>query len=265
IPLAAGVFYHVAGENESQDTTRIVLNETAARALGWADSRKAVGQRVRLYATNNQPCIVTGVVKDFHFEGMGSAIQPEVFTSVELMQSYRYLSLKLRPGNVGKTIAALQKQWAELMPGAPFEYRFMDDRLRSVYEGELRLRKAALTATGLAILIVLLGIIGLVSASVQRRTREIAIRKVIGASVPGIVRLFLREYLPVLGIAGVAASGPAYWMMERWLDDYATRITITPWPFLAALGCLAVVMCGLIVAQTSRAAMANPVKSLKED
>lgn len=261
IPLAAGVFFH----GDAQDSTRVVLNETAAHALGWADVHQAVGQRVHLYGTTNPGSVISGVVKDFHFETMGSIIQPEVFTSVAAEGIYRYLSFKLKPGNIGQIIDGLQKQWAALMPGAPFEYRFMDDRLRSVYEGELRLRKAALTATGLAVSIVLLGIVGLVSSSVQRRTREIAIRKVVGANVPGIVRLFVKEYLPVLLVAGVVASGPAYWIMQRWLNDYATRIVLTPWPFLVALGCLAFVMIALIVGQTSRAALANPVRSLKEE
>ena len=103
------------------------------------------------------------------------------------------------------------------------------------------------------------------ASSIQRKTKEIAIRKVIGASVPGIVRLFLKEYLPVLLVAGMAASGPAYWIMQRWLNDYATRIRITPWPFLVALGCLAIVMCALIVGQTLKAALMNPVKSLRSE
>ena len=265
IPLAAGVFFHRTGENGSQDSTRVVLNETAAKALGWSDVRQAVGQRVRLYGMASRPSTVAGVVKDFHFEGMASAIQPEVFTSVEQMDTYRYLSFKLHPGDIGKAIGELQKQWLVLMPGAPFEFRFMDDRLKTVYESELRLRQAAMTATGLAVLIVLLGVVGLVSGSVRRRTREIAIRKVVGAGVAEIVRLFIKEYLPVLLIAGAIASGPAYWIMQRWLNDYATRITITAWPFLIALGCLAVVMCGLIVGQTLAAALANPVRSLKQE
>jgi ABC-type antimicrobial peptide transport system permease subunit len=115
----------------------------------------------------------------------------------------------------------------------------------------------------LSFIIVLLGVLGLVSSSVRRRTREIAIRKVIGASATGIVRLFVQDYLPVLLIGGLIASPFAYWMMQRWLDNYATRITITVWPFVAAIGCLAVIMIVLIAVQTIRVALANPVRSLK--
>ena len=265
IPVVAGVFFHGAGESDTRDSSRVVINETAAKALGWKSAREAIGQRVHLDETDNPSSTIIGVVKDFHFEGMRSAIQPEAFTSVERTQTYRYLSFKLYPGDIGKAIDELQKQWVALMPGAPFEYRFMDDRLRSVYEGELRLRKAAMTATVLSILIVLLGIVGLVSGSLQRRTKEIAIRKVVGASVPGIIRLFVADYLLVLVVAGVVASGPAYWIMQRWLDDYATRITLGPWPFVVALGCLAVVMNLLVVGQTLSAATANPVEALRSE
>jgi ABC-type antimicrobial peptide transport system permease subunit len=100
---------------------------------------------------------------------------------------------------------------------------------------------------------------------VRRRTKEIAIRKVIGASVVGIVRLFVRDYLPVLVVAGAVASPFAYWMMQHWLDNYATRITITVWPFIGAIGCLAVVMISLIAVQTIKAALANPVNSLRSE
>lgn len=116
IPLAAGVFFHGAGESSVRDSMRVVLNETAAKALGWKDAASAVGQRLHLYGAANPPVTVSGVVRDFHFDGMGSAIQPELFGSVEGMGTYRYLSFKLRPGNIGATLAALQKQWSALMP-----------------------------------------------------------------------------------------------------------------------------------------------------
>lgn len=264
IPLAAGVFFHATGEVGDQDSTRLVLNETAARALGWKTAPEAVGQKVR-FPGLNAAFTVSGVVRDFHFDAMGSAIQPEVFVDPVFGGSYRYLSFKLNPGHMREDIAALQRQWTKLMPGAPFDYKFMDESLAAVYDSELRLRKAASTATVLAFIIVLLGVVGLVSGSLRRRTKEIAIRKVIGVSVPGIIRLFWREYLPVLLAAAVIASPLAWWIMHRWLDDYATRISITVWPFLLATGCLAFVVIVLIAAQTFSAAVANPVKGLRSE
>jgi putative ABC transport system permease protein len=117
----------------------------------------------------------------------------------------------------------------------------------------------------LSLVIVIMGVIGLLSLSVQKRTKEIAIRKVIGANVPAIIRLFLLEYLPLLLAAGLVASPFAYWLLQRWLDDYATRITITLVPFAGALVALALVMALLIIGQTSKAALANPVNSLKTE
>jgi ABC-type antimicrobial peptide transport system permease subunit len=264
IPLVAGNFFSRRGEHGPQDTLRVVLNETAAKGLGFSSPAQAVGQRLRLYNATDV-FTVSGVVRDFHFSVMGAPIQPAIFTHLEGFPVYRYFSFKLRPGNIGNEMDALQKQWATLMPGAPFEYVFMDETLQSIYKSELRLRKAATTATVLSFIIVLLGVVGLVSNSVRRRTKEIAIRKVIGASATEIVRLFVRDYLPVLLVAGVLASPLAYWLMQRWLDNYATRITITVWPFVAAIGGLAVIMITLIAVQTVRAAFSNPVNSLRSE
>lgn len=264
IPLQAGVFFHGPGDSDVQDSLRMVINETAAKALGWQDPQKAVGQRMRMFG-NPQLYTICGVVKDFHFAGMGSAISPGAFVAVSRFTTYRYFSFKLRPGNIGTTMAALQQKWSTLMPGAAFEYKFMDESLQFVYTDELRLKKAANTATVLALLIVLLGVAGLLASSIQRRTKEIAIRKVIGASVPGIIRLFLREYLPLLGIAGIVAAPPAYLLMRHWLEGYATRIAITPWPFITAMLSLGMAMMVLIVLQTMKAALANPVDGLKTE
>jgi ABC-type antimicrobial peptide transport system permease subunit len=264
IPLLAGNFYNRRGESSLQDSFRIVLNETAARALGWKDPREAVRQRVHLVGI---PVLftVSGVTKDFHFGGMGGPIDPQVFGHISIFRNYRYFTFKLRPGKIAVSMAALQREWSSLLNSAPFDYKFMEETLRNVYTDELRLKKAATTSTGLALIIVLLGVVGMLSHSVQKRTKEIAIRKVIGASVPGIIRLFLREYLPLLLLAGLIASPLAYWTMHRWLNDYVTRIRITPWPFVAAIFSLGLVMVMLIIVQTVRVAVANPVKSLKAD
>jgi ABC-type antimicrobial peptide transport system permease subunit len=265
IPLAAGVFFNAPEASAGQDSTRVVINETAARSLGWQNPAAAIGQPIKFLSYPGRQFTVSGVTRDFHFATMGAAIQPYTFTHVSLIRTYRYLSFKLRPGNTAERMEELQKKWAALLPGAAFEYQFMDETLARLYRSELQLKKAASTATILASIIVLLGVLGLVSISVQKRTKEIAIRKVIGASVPEIIRLFIREFVPLLLGAGLVASPLAYWIMQRWLNDYATRIAITPWPFVLAILCLGAVMALLIVVQTVRAALANPVKSLKTD
>ena len=139
----------------------------------------------------------------------------------------------------------------------------MDDTLANLYKSEIHLKKASYTATILALIIVLLGVVGLISLSIQKRTKEIGIRKVLGASVTGIVTLFIKEFLWVILTASVIACPLAYWIMHNWLQGYAYRIDITAQPFFLATTALAFITALLITVQTIKTANANPVKSLK--
>ena len=151
------------------------------------------------------------------------------------------------------------------MPGAAFEYKFMDDTLTSVYASEIQLKKASYTATLLALIIVLLGVVGLISLSIQKRTKEIGIRKVLGSSVTGIMSLFMKEFLMVMLVAGIVACPIAYIIMSGWLQSYAYRINITAIPFVITMLLLGIITTGLICLQTIKAATANPVKSLRTE
>ncbi len=196
---------------------------------------------------------------------MQQKIQPFVFVHVRLTNVYRYLSFKLKPGSTGNTIAAIEKKWAALLPGSSFEYKFMDETLENLYKTEIQLKKASYTATMLSVIIVLLGVLGLVSLSIQKRTKEIGIRKVVGASMPDIVSLFIKDFLPVIFIGGIIACPVALFIMRNWLNDYEYRTTITPQPFLITIFALGLVTAVLIVIQTIRASLVNPVKSLKTE
>jgi len=151
------------------------------------------------------------------------------------------------------------------MPGAPFEYKFMDDTLKDLYSIELQLKKAAYIATFLAVIIVLLGVLGLISLSIQKRTKEIGIRKVLGSSVAGIISLFMKDFMGVVLIAGLIACPLAYLIMQKWLDDYAYKISISVSPFILSIGLLTVITAFLIMLQTTKAAFTNPVKSLRSE
>jgi len=205
------------------------------------------------------------VTKDFHFNSMGQAIQPIIFFHVVPSITYRFLSFRIKPGNVGSTIAAIEKKWAQLMPGSSFEYSFMDDSLAKIYQTEIRLKKAAYAAGFLALAIVLLGIFGLVSLSIQKRTKEVGIRKVLGASLQSIVSLFLKDFLLVIVIAGLISCPIAYLIMNNWLSDYASRIPITAEPFLIAVGGLFLIASILITVQTLKTGTRNLVKSLRTE
>lgn len=261
IPLIAGSFFNKNGDTDSSD---VVLNKNGADALGWTNAEEALGQRLRIPGS---PLLhtVRGVVRNFHFASMQEKIQPFIFFQVRLANSYRFLSFKIKPGNIGDAIDAIQKKWAVLMPGSSFEYQFMDDTLKNLYKTELQLKKASYTATILSVIIVLLGVLGLVSISIQKRTKEIGIRKVIGASVSDIISLFMKDFLPVIIIGGVLACPLAWFIMRNWLNDYAYRITITAQPFLVTILALGCVTATLIILQTIKASLENPVKSLKTE
>lgn len=141
----------------------------------------------------------------------------------------------------------------------------MDDTLKKVYKTEIQFKKASYTAMVLSMVIVLLGVIGMVSLSIQKRTKEIGIRKVLGSSVAGIIALFMKDFLLVILIGGVIACPLAYIIMKAWLNDYAYRIPITPQPFILAIVALGLITAMLISVQTSRAANANPTKSLRTE
>jgi putative ABC transport system permease protein len=260
IPLQAGTFF----DGNRRDSGRVVLNQQAIRVLGYTTAQEAIGQQVRI---PGDPTVFTikGVTADFHFGSMQQRIPPLVFFNVQFAPSYRYLSFKLKAGNVSSTIEAIQKKWATLLPGSSFEYNFMDDTLKKMYASELQMKKAAGTATLLAMVIVLLGILGLLSISIQKRTKEIGVRKVLGASVASIIALFLKEFLPVL-LIGSAVSMPVAWiLMQQWLNNYAYRIPLTAQPFLIVTALLAFFTVLIISIQTGKAALENPVKSLRSE
>lgn len=262
IPLAAGIFFSPPGA--FTDSSALVINETEAKALGWVHVQDAIGKQLK-FSGDNQIYTVVGVTKDFHFDSMQQTIPPVTFLHVGLTKTFRYFSFKLKPGNLNVSIDALQKQWAILMPGAPFEYKFMDDTLKKLYKTEIQLRQASYSATILALIIVMLGVLGLIALSVQKRTKEIGIRKVLGSSVINIIALFMKEFLLVIFIAGFIACPLAYIIMQNWLNGYAYQIVITAKPFAASILLLGVITALLIGLQTAKVALSNPVKSLRTE
>jgi len=262
ISLKAGAFFSQPGA--FTDSSTVVINETQAKALGWKNADDAVGQRVRLIGRTDI-YTVAGVTNDFHFGSMQESVPPITFVHVANSQVFRYFSVKLKPGDISNSLEALRKQWAVLMPGAPFEYKFMDETLRHLYKTEIQLRQAAYTAFLLALIIVLLGVLGLVSMSIQRRTKEIGIRKVLGSSVTNIILIFIKEFLFVIVIAGCIAFPIAFTLMQNWLNGYAYRVQITAIPFIISILLLGTISALLIALQTMKVAQSNPVKSLRTE
>jgi putative ABC transport system permease protein len=260
IPLIAGTFL------ESGDTNRntVVINEKALYAYGFKNAKDAIGQELNIVG-EEESLTIEGVVSDFHFESMQQSIKPQLFFNVTTNLHYRYLSIKLKPGNLNESLSEIQQKWKSLMPNSSFEYKFMDDTLATLYESELQFKKAAYTASLLALIIALLGIFGLVSLSINKRVKEVGIRKVLGASVSSISFLFVKEFLVILGLSMLIACPLVYLLMNNWLSNYAYRITIGFYPFLVGIFLIASITVLLILFQTLKAANTNPIKSLRSE
>lgn len=245
------------------DSANIVVNETAVRTLGYKSNTDILN--THLYQSGTTPVTIVGVIKDFHFSSMRDKIKPFIMMHVDLNKVYRLLCFKLKGGNIGQTMEALQRKWNSLLPGTAFEYKFMDESLQKVYRTELQLKKASGIATVLAIIIVVLGIVGLISQSIQKRTKEMGIRKVLGASVTHITSLFVKDFLPVLAISSLVAIPVAWYLMSSWLNDYSYRVSITALPFLVTIISLFLITVLLIGLQTIKLAVSKPAQSLRSE
>ena len=243
---------------------RIVMNEAAVKALGWTS---ATGKTIRLGATNGAVVTVAGVVKDFHLESLQKQVQPLIIAGLNepYTRAYRYFSIKISTAGITNTISSIQRKCKELFPESGFEYSFMDDKFRAIYQSELQLKQAADVATGLNLFIIFTGIFGVVAFTLTKRTKEIAVRKVLGAGVKNILSIFLKEYGVLIFIANIIAWPLAYFIVARWLENYAYRIQQNVTSYFFACFFILTIACVLIMAQCTKAALANPVKSLRSE
>lgn len=242
---------------------QVVLNESAVKALGLTVG-SAVGTQIKS-PSSGTVSTVAGVVKDYHYSSLQERIEPVAFFHVRDATAYRFLSLKLSSANLADAVAMIKKRWKELSPNTPFEYTFMDEKFRALYGPELQLKKAAGLATVLNLVIVFLGIFGMVTFTLLKRTKEIAVRKVLGADSRAIVLLFLKDYAGLLLLANVIAWPLAYLITNKWLQNYAYRVEQQLTPYLVV--CLAVFAAAflLITLQSLKASLSNPVKNLRAE
>ncbi|HEY4335833.1 MAG TPA: ABC transporter permease [Puia sp.] len=246
------------------DSSAMIINETAAHFFGWDD--KAIGHTITEPNNNRPPTVyhVIGIVKDFHFRSLREMITPLVMTLGRNGDGNSLIVRTKTPGVAG-LIATLQKRWTEQKAGAPFSYSFLDDRFRDTYQAEQNIGRILGIFAGLTIFVACLGLFGLATFTAEQRTKEIGIRKVLGANTAGIVALLSKDFLRLVVLAFGIAAPLAWWMMNKWLQDFAYRITIGWWIFaLAAV--LAMLITLLTVSfRAIRAANANPIKSLRSE
>jgi ABC-type antimicrobial peptide transport system permease subunit len=255
----------LAGRNllDSDTTREFVINETAMKAFGFASPREALG---KLIGQPGGKFPIVGVVKDFHLRDFHTTIDPAALMMDK--EDLSTINIKLNTADPGKwqqTIAAIEKKWNAFYPSGTFAYKFYDQTLEAMYKQERDLSRLINMATAIAIVISCLGLFGLAIITAFQRTKEIGIRKVLGASVAGIVKILSSDFLKLVLIALVIASPVAWWAMSKWLQDYAYRIKIEWWMF-ALTGAAAVLIALLTVGfHAVKAAVANPVKSLRSE
>ena len=258
----------VVGRNFSRDfatdSTALVINETAARY--FFNDENPVGKELSTFkgGPNDgfRTYTIVGVVADFHYSTLREKIKPMVMA---LGNSNGALSLRVQPEQLPTTLATLEEQWERFVSDLPFEYSFLDERFDGMYQSEQKLGTIFTVFCSLAIFIACLGLFGLSAYTAEQRTKEIGIRKVLGASVSSLVLLFSRGFTKLVLVALLVAIPVAYWLMSRWLDDFAYRITLGVGTFLIAGG-LALVIAWLTIGfQSVRAAVANPVDALRSE
>ncbi|HZE83665.1 MAG TPA: ABC transporter permease [Puia sp.] len=255
----------VAGRSFSKDfqsdtTHSMVLNEAAVKLFGYTSPQQAIGRKFSQWGREG---MIIGVMKDFHYHSLQQDIKP--LTMRIEPDGSDLVSIKVASSNLPATIAGIESKWKSLIPGKPFSYYFVDEAFDKQYRSEERFGKLFLNFAVLAIFISCLGLLGLASYSTLQRTREIGIRKVMGATVANIVNLLSKDFLKLVLLSFFIAGPVAWYFMHKWLHNFAYRTDFSWWIFLIA-GMLALLIAMVTISsQAIRAAVANPAKSLKSE
>ncbi|HEX7458026.1 MAG TPA: ABC transporter permease [Ginsengibacter sp.] len=255
----------IAGRGFSKDfatdtTQAMVINESASKLLGYNSPQQAIGKKFDQWGRQGK---IIGVVKDFHYQALQEPIRP--LTMRIEPGGYQLLSIKVAGNNLPSTIKAIQSKWDQIIPNRPFEYTFLNESFDKQYRAEDRFGNLFFYFAILAIFISCLGLLGLASYSTIQRTKEIGVRKVLGASVPDIINLLSKDFLKLVLLAFVIASPVAWIFMNKWLKDFAYRTGLAWWMFVFA-GIAAIIIAFVTISfQAIKAAVANPVKSLRTE
>lgn len=257
----------LAGRNllPADSLKEYVINETFLHLLGLREPQEAIGKML-LY--QNKPYPIVGVVADFHEKSFHETIKPVCIVNIPIMQQDLAIKLTARGKQAAAlkvTLAQIEKSWKDMYPGEVFDFHFFDQSIALLYEKDYRTAKLLNAATSIIIFISCIGLFGLTIFTAKRRTTEIGIRKVLGASVANITLMLSKDFIVLVLAALVVASPVAWYLMDRWLRNFAYRIAISWWMF-ALSGAVAIVIALLTMSfQSIKAAMMNPVKSLRDE
>jgi putative ABC transport system permease protein len=243
------------------DSSAVIINETTAGILGYDDP---LGKKI--YSNdgsgNATSLTIIGVIENFHFESLRHNIGP---LSMVLKPSSGFECFKVNTSDIQGLVKQIEAKWKAMAPQMPFSYRFLDDAFNEMYSSEQRIGKVAMSFSLLAILIACLGLFGLATFMAEQRTKEIGIRKILGASVSNIVSMLSGDFIKLVSLSAIIAFPVSWWFMHKWLQDFAYRIDIGWWIFIVA-GAVALLIALITVSfQAIKAALANPVKNLRTE
>jgi putative ABC transport system permease protein len=254
--------HNFTGENSYDSASAAIVNETFVKTAGW---KEPLGKKVDFFWDSGRVYNVVGVVKDYYYSSLKQTIKPQLFTMDARSGKYGELWVKINPANTASTLQFIQKTFRTALPVQPFQYEFKKDSNAAKYESEQKWKQIISFAAILTIFISCIGLFGLASLAAQKRTKEVGIRKVLGAGVTDIVRKLSTGFLSLVLIASVIAVPAAWWVANKWLQEYPLRIEISIWIFVFALVLIVVVSILTVSFQAIKAAVANPVKSLRTE
>ncbi len=259
LSLLSGTFFH-ADSGEYQEN-RVVLSESAARDFGWTPDQ-AIGNHLIAKETDITLTVV-GVVQDFHFYSLSRSVEPLSMVHIRDKMSYRYMSIRFKSENLPATIKQMEDTWTDLFPEAPFDYVFMDDKVKQFYVVEDRMSKSSSIASIITLFIMVCGIIAFMSVSLIRRVKEMGIRRVHGATSFNILALLLNEFFWQYILAGMLSCTLAYYFLTSWLAGFQYKIELGISPFIAIYLAIVLFICLIITAYSLRTVLINPIKSLR--
>ena len=258
----------ISGRNFSKsfnDSASVILNETAARRAGW---KNPIGKYLIYPGGNNTKFQVVGIVKDFNAASLHDDMMPWALfytTSKTYTMPTSFVSVRLKPGDYSKALNKIQAIWKTFIPDNPFEYSFLDRQYDALYKTDQTIGKVFTVFTFLSITVACLGLLGLAMYTAERRTKEIGIRKVLGASVQNVVGMLSKDFLKLVLIASVIAFPVAWYAMNNWLQDFAYKTEISWWVFALSTGIVTAIALITIGFQSVKAAMGNPIESLRSE
>ena len=247
------------------DSASVVLNETAVKQIGW---KNPIGKTITYPGNDNQKFTVIGVVKDFNTDSFHNSISPfALFYTASKTYNIKssYIAIRIKPGNYSETLSSIQNKWKQFAPDLPFDYSFMVAEFDALYRSDQTMGKVFTVFTVLSLTVACLGLLGLAIYTAERRTKEIGIRKVLGASVQNVVLSLSKEFIRLITVALVIAFPIAWYAMNKWLQDFAYKTAINWWIFALAASVILIITFITISYQAIKAAIANPIKSLRSE